>query len=1265
MKKKALTKDFFMEIKKTKNRFLSILLIAALGVAFFAGVRAAAPDMKMSADLFYDKSDFMDIRVLGGLGITEDDLKEIQAMEGVEKAKGGYTADVLCNAEDVQLVVRMMSDYGDINKIRVIDGRMPENTKECLADEQFLEASGYKIGDTIQVKSGTEDKIEDTLSNTEYKIVGSGASPHYLSLERGTSKIGNGELSSFMIVLPECFSMEVYTEAVVRVEGAEALLSGSEEYEDLVKKVEDRLEDISGDRCTIRYEAVYDEAEGKLADAREEIEENQQKLVDAEKELDDGDQELADARVKLADARIELDDGWKELNDAESQLLEGEQQAAEGKTQLAAGWDTYHSNKAVIDTEEGNLNLAAATLEEGEIQYQNGKEELNTKRTELETGKTQLAEGKTQLSQGIDQLEEGITKTEEGITAVEEGIRQIEAGLPQVTAGIESVKQGIAQAQETKEGLEQQLAGVEAGIAAIEQQLEQIPPEDTEARQPLEAQLSLLQEQKNQLTGGIAQAEGTITELQTQLTELETRKTEMETQLAALKEQQEILPQTLEDLKTQLAGANAQMEELNRKETELAEGELQLNEAETLLNEKGQELEAGKTKLSEGRTQLEAGKTELAGAKTLLEGKEQELADAEELLRDSRAQFESGKADLLQGEEEYTDGQTELEENAEKLADGRKEFEEQKEEADEEIADALVKIEDGEKDLDELEVPEWFILNRDYVQTYVEYEQDSERIAAIGEVFPAIFFLVAALICLTTMTRMVEEERTQIGTLKALGYGKWAIARKYLFYALSASLLGSLFGLVAGQKILPPIIIQAYGILYTNMPDTLSPLHMSYSVSSTLLAIACTTLAAGAACYKELMSTPAKLMRPAAPKSGKRVLLEKIGVIWNHLSFTNKSTVRNLFRYKKRFLMTVLGIGGCMGLLLVGFGLKDSIRSIGIIQYDDIFSYQADIILEDKISEEEKKEVLDEMEQDEDIKSFIPVYKTSMEIENPQDHTEKSTYVTVPYDTGEFTKYVDLRDRVTQKYYDLSGDGIIISEKLSKLLHVKEGDTVILKEEEKDHYEVKISHVVENYFMHYCYISPELYERTFGKTPEFREYLATTTSRESSFEENLQKKYMSYDQVSEVSFITKTSQKIADMLKSMDTIIYVLVISAGLLAFIVLYNLNNINISERLRELATLKVLGFYDMEVSRYVLRENVCLTVIGCILGIFIGGILHRFVILTAETDIMMFGRQIRPISFVYSIILTLIFSGIVNFFMHFRLKKVNMVESMKSVE
>ncbi len=483
MKKNALAKDFFMEIKKTRNRFLSIMLIAALGVAFFAGVRAAAPDMNMSADLLYDKSNFMDIRVLSDLGLTEKDIDAIRDIKGVESVRGGYSADVLCSTEEAQLVVRMMSAYEDINKITVKQGRMPEKKDECLADERFLSLSGYKIGDTISVKSGTDDDIADTLAVTEYKIVGSGTTAYYLSLDRGTSKIGNGELSSFLVIPAESFSLEVYTEAVIRVAGAKELLSGSDKYEDTVKEVEDHLDAIADGRCDIRYESVYREGQEKLDDASAEIEENQQKLEDAKKELDDGEKELADAQQKLDDAKKELQTARDKLTDGEAQLADGEAQAADGENQLADGWNTYYENASTLEEKSRELEEAEAQTADGENQIAEGWQELDTQKAALSDGRSQLEEGKAQIAQGRQQLTDGIAQTEAGIAQVEQKIQEIEAGLPAVRDGIAKVTDGIHQAEAGIADLEQKQAVVQAGIAQLEEQLAAVPPEAEDIRQ--------------------------------------------------------------------------------------------------------------------------------------------------------------------------------------------------------------------------------------------------------------------------------------------------------------------------------------------------------------------------------------------------------------------------------------------------------------------------------------------------------------------------------------------------------------------------------------------------------------------------------------------------------------------------------------------------------------------------------------------------------------------------------------------------------------
>ena len=526
---------------------------------------------------------------------------------------------------------------------------------------------------------------------------------------------------------------------------------------------------------------------------------------------------------------------------------------------------------------------------------------------------------------------------------------------------------------------------------------------------------------------------------------------------------------------------------------------------------------------------------------------------------------------------------------------------------------------------------------------------------------------MAALVSLTTMTRMVEEERVQIGTLKALGYRKSSIAAKYVMYAFLATMLGGTIGTLIGQIIFPAVIMNAYKIAYVTLTDFVTPIHLKYSLISMIAAVVSTTAATLAACYKELLAAPAELMRPAAPKIGKRVFLERITFIWKHLNFSNKAAVRNLFRYKKRLFMTVLGIGGCMGLLLVGFGVKDSIMTIGDRQYNFIHTYQVKMTLADADTDEEKQEVLDSVLKEPTTKAAMLSHESTIDACcGANGEKKQSTYLFIPSDADELDGFVSLQNRISGQKFTLDDEGVIISEKLAALLDVSEGDDIYLEVSSLNYKPVKIMHIVENYYYHYVYMTPECYQSLFGKDIEYDEiFVVNKDAEDISYENDFSAKYLDNNAVSGITFTRTISDRIESMITSMNIVTYVLVVSAGLLAFIVLYNLNNINISERQRELATLKVLGFYDGEISMYVFRENIMLTVLGTIFGIFFGIWLHRFVILTAELDIMMFGRQIYTKSYIYSILLTIGFSIIVNIVMHWKMKKIDMIESLKSVE
>ena len=1214
MKKKALRKEFYMEIKRSFSRFLSIFLIVALGVAFFSGVRAASPDMRLSADSFYKESRLMDIRVLSELGLTDEDVQEIKKIEHVGAVMPSYSMDVLCNTESSQLVVKLMSYPDILNQITVKEGRMPEKSGECLADTAFLQSTGYKIGDQVQVRSGTDTAIEDIVHTDSFIIVGTGVTSYYLSLDRGSSAIGSGDLDSFLVIPTEDFALEAYTEVYLEIEGTEALTSYTEEYDDYVDKIVDEIEAISGSRCEIRYETIVKEATEKIADGEIQI-------ADAEQELSDAGQELADAKQELLDGEQEIQDGYDKIADAKQEIADNEQKIKDGEQELLDA-------QVELADAQTELTDGKAEIEENEKKLLDAREEVMRNKEKLKEGEQQLADAKVQLAAEEQKLLGG----KEELARQETAVSQLQSTYTQLTSW-----QQVAECQ--------QFFGGFAALLSASGMNAQTLSDSTGGTIPvayfddLLNTASILYTLPADLSDPMWTAD--------LLTEFGTLYTFSGSYLNTA-------ASTISAKKTELAAAEQQLAaaktEMAAKETEISEGWDKIHQAEY-------DILDGEAKLADAKTEWEDGLKEYQDGLT-------EYADGEQELIDGRQKLLDGKQKLAEAEQELTDAEQKLNEGKQEYADGEKEYLEAKTDADAEISDAKADITDAKDRVNELEIPEWYVLDRNYIQTYVEYGQDSDRIGAIGTVFPVIFFLVAALVALTTMTRMVEEERTQIGTMKALGYSNIDIAAKYLLYALSASLFGSLAGLLVGQKVLPYVIIKAYAILYNNLPVVVTPLNVEYSVTATVTAIACTTLATLLACYRELIASPAVLMRPASPKSGKRVFLEFLPFLWKRLNFTQKSTIRNLARYKKRFFMTIFGIGGCTGLLLVGFGLKDSISSIGEYQFGEIRTYDADITIEETASEQEKEALLAELGTDDRIESFLLGRQLAIDVRANND-VQKSGYLVVPSDAARMSDFISFRNRETKQPYILNDDGVIITEKLARLLDVQAGDTIMLQEDDISGVEVKVLAITENYFLHYVYMSNSLYEQVYGEKPDYSEIFLNDRQNDAAFEKQFGEEYMGKDAVAGITFYSTMAERINNMLRSMDTIIYVLVVSAGLLAFVVLYNLNNININERKRELATLKVLGFYDQEVGSYVNRENIILTILGTVAGIFIGLALHRFVILTAEIDMMMFGRNIKPVSFLYSILLTFLFSIIINSIMYFRLKKINMVESLKSVE
>ena len=1227
MKKKALAKEFFVSIKKTYNRFISICLIVMLGTAFFAGVKAAEPDMQESADLFFDESKLMDIRVLSTLGLTENDVTEISEIDGVEAAIPAYTYDVLTEKEEKQHVIKLMSETTDVNKITVTEGRMPQKSGECLADWLLERNYGYKIGDRITISSGDEKEIEDIVNTQTYTIAGFGKSSYYLDLTRDSSTIGNGSMSGFMVIPEDNFALAAYTEIDVLVDGASILDCYGDDYEDAVDEVTQKIKDIAGKQCEIRYAEVVHEAQNAIEDAESEVTDGEQKLADAKQELEDGweqladaKQEVADGQAQLADAKTQVSDGKKELDSAKEKVADGEQKLTDAKTQLEDG--------------KNQINQAKWQISDGEASIAVYDTELNNGRQKLEAAAAQLSEAKT----GLETLKSGIGQMEEALNASQAELDASGEALKQARTELEANRGQI----DTYRGL---VATLDTQIAALQAQMDLLA-EGSEDWQTLNLQMQNLIAQRDAMKAGIAefdQNEALLLQNEAAYTQ---GKTALDAKWAELKTLKATYDSGLADYTAGVSAYEENLSALNSNQAKLDAQKQVLAEAKQTVSAKEQELSSAQNTIAENEASLISAKTEIAE-------NEQKLNDAQ--------------SEINKNEKKLADAKNEIAENEQKLIDGQAEYNAEYEENHPKLEDAKEEIVQAKADLADIKVPEWYVLDRNYISTCVAYAQDSERIGNIGNVFPVIFFLVAALVSLTTMTRMVEEERVQIGTLKALGYSKSSIAAKYVMYAFLATMLGGTVGTFIGQIIFPAVIMNAYKIAYATLTDFVTPIHLKYSLIAMIAAVVSTTVATLAACYKELLAAPAELMRPAAPKIGKRVFLERVTFIWKHLNFSNKAAVRNLFRYKKRLFMTILGIGGCMGLLLVGFGVKDSIMTIGDRQYNFIHTYQVKMTLADVDTEEEKQEVLDSVLKEPEVKVAMFSHESTIDASSSTDGEKKqSTYLFVPSNADQLDEFVSLQNRISGKKYALDDEGVVISEKLATLLDLSEGDDIYLEVSSLNYKPVKVMHIAENYYFHYVYMTPKCYQSLFDKDVTYDEiFVVNKDAKDISYENDFSAKYLDTSAVSGITFTRTISDRIESMITSMNIVTYVLVVSAGLLAFIVLYNLNNINISERQRELATLKVLGFYDGEISMYVFRENIMLTVLGTIFGIFFGIWLHRFVILTAEIDIMMFGRQIYTKSYIFSILLTIGFSIIVNIVMHWKMKKIDMIESLKSVE
>ena len=1075
-------------------------------------------------------------------------------------------------------------------------------------------------------------------------------------------------------------------------DGAQQLADGRAEYEDGVQQLEDaKAEWLDG---WSEYLTGLNEYEHNYSVYQQQKDEAYEQFADARQQILDGQKELEEAKKLLAEQ--------KDAVAAAERFLDGvDQVIAMKETQGGSGGETGGETGGESGGEVAMLGSVTLTSDDEAAQFLQQLSALGTDAAAISAALGQLDEDSLDYFHGylqniIAQLPDGDAQKQQlsALLAMVEQAQSAGGGEPDPGAPSISNDAEAMQFLQQLSALGTDATAISAALGELDEDsleyfhgylqnvIDSLPDENAQ-KQQLSALLAMV-EQAQSAGGGESDPGTSLTEEEipafleklSGMSETQAGLALMQLDLDSLYLLRNYLDSSIqkyEDGKAQISQANWQLTEAKREYSEQKkEVDETFAEAEAQFADAKAQLDDAKQQLDDGWQEILDGEQELLDAKTEIEENEQKLLDAKAELDDGWQQYYDGVRELTDGEQEILDGEAEIAENEQKLLDGRQEledgrqeladgwaeYEDGKREAEEKLSDGWQEIMDGRDELAKLERPEWYVLDRGMNVGYASFDGDCDRMESLSTVFPTMFFLVAALVALTTMTRMVDEERGVIGAYKALGYGRARIAAKYLIYAAVPCVLGSLFGTFVGDQTLPRICWSAYLMMY-NGPEMTVVYQPAYDAIGCVAAAVCTLGSTAFSCRSELRETPAALLQPKAPKAGKRIFLEHIRPVWRRLKFTQKVTCRNLFLYKRRLFMTIVGIAGATGLLLTGFGIKDSVSGIVEKQYDEIYRYDTIVSLKDAEISDGTRDVLDGGSFD----GWMAVMKQSTDL--MAGDKSYSGYVLVPEHAEDLGVYLNLRDRKSGESVPFSEGSVLVTEKLAGLLGVDVGGTVTIENESGRRVDFTVTGIVENYVYHYLYISPELYTSEMNEPFEATEIDAVCVKTEPEERAAVASLLQEQEGVATAGFTEDTRASFDDLVESLNSIILVIIFCAGALAFVVLYNLTNINVTERQRELATIKVLGFRDGEVAGYIYRETSLLTLLGCAAGLGFGVLMHAFVIQTVEVDMVMFGRTVEPLSFVWSALLTLLFAVIVDFVMFPKLKRIDMVESLKSVD
>ncbi|NLY09553.1 MAG: FtsX-like permease family protein [Tissierellia bacterium] len=1288
MKVSGINKVLLREIVSSYSRYLSLMGMIAIGVFVLVGLMITSPIMRATADKAIAQEKTFDLKLESTYGLNEDDKKVIVDFAGNSEVEFGYSKDLVTTNKDV---IRIESLSNSISVPTVVNGRLPVEKNEIILDVDL--ADKYPIKSVITFhketdKVGLREEGDYDLISYNFTVVGYAHSMDYMnSSQKGSSLVGTGSLNGFAYVLLEAFEMDNYSFAKIDYPELKDVSSASSIYQKTVTDKSSELKTLFTATKDDRLQGVQQEILDSISDGEKKVLDAKKELADAQIELDDalkdiekgkvdyssGQSEfrnkIAEAKDKIASGEKDLDTAAKDLDKGKKELESGAKELADGEAEFEKGKKEYEDGLSKFIESEKEYNDGVAKIEQGKIEYEQGLAEIIENEAKLNQGLEEYNQGKAKLVAAKAELDVGKIKLDASRI-------ELESGKALLAISKATAESGLAEAQASLNALNAQKAELTAQLAAIQASIDALDPSDPdyeESLASLNAQQAQLNAQAGAIDAGIAAAQAGVAMAEQGLAEIAVKEAELaagEAQLEAGEAQYQ----------QGLAEYNAGLAELNGAHQKLMDGFAQLEEGKAKLEAGRLELEDGELELAKGKEKLDAGRKELGEAKDKLTSGEQELIDARSEYQSGLDKWNKGKEDYDKGLQEIDDAKVKLTKEEKsgvkklldakaKLEKGISDYMEGKLTFESEELDALIKIADAEKDLQSardtlkrLKSPAITVSTRFNTPMY-DYYDNASRVVNLTYIFPVFFYLIAILVSLTTMTRMVDEKRGIIGTLKALGYERESIANIFLIYGSSASIIGGLIGVAGGHLLLAPMIIKAYS---TN--TILAPATPPFYLWPSLLGIGLGLLSTGGVAYlvvrSSLKENAATLMRPKLPQIGARIFLERIKPLWNRMSFSYKVTARNIFRYKKRMLMTIFGIIGCTALLYLGFAMQGSLQGVIVKQYDELIKPELLAIYDKDFGEDSYLDYIGTLASDKNISQFTGAYYEPITIDLPTDSRPISANLLVT-EKNNFDYLITLRKRSTGEKLLLEDTGAIITEKLAKLKKVSVGDLIKWENLDGKIFETKVIGITENYASHYIYMSKAAFEEINGAPKNPNSHLIDFKSDSPEEAKRITRALLNNKSVMATLDFSYMKNVTAAYLKAIKLVVIIIILLSMTLASIVLNNLTSINVAERIRELCTIKVLGFYDLELTKYIFREIWGLTIIGIIVGFGAGAGLHQAILKVTTANDAMLDPRPSYVPFVMSALITMAITIIVELIMSKKLKNLDMVEALKAVE